>query len=138
MTPSTRAPEPTNLFDPWKCCGRLMYTARSERDDDGTPIHVRRCHSCGRTVETEERVLRPGSFQLRASSALRRNRRYEQHTKRACKVCGTSYQRIGGGYSRHITKPTHQRALAARRAANHWKQVEAQRRYRARQREAAA
>ena len=129
--------KPVNLFDPWRCCNRLMYTSRTERDEEGTPIHVRRCHTCGSTIETEERVLRRGSFELRASSARSRNRRYEQHTKRVCKVCGGIYSRIRGGYTSHIATPAHQRALAARRAANHWKQVEAQRRYRQRQRAAA-
>lgn len=121
------------MTDKWRCCGRRMYVARTEYDEDDTPIHVRRCHLCGSCVETEERVIRRGSFELRASSARRRNRRYEQHEKRSCAVCGSIYQRIRGGYSSHITKPAHQRALAERRALNHWKQVEAQRRYRARQ-----
>jgi hypothetical protein len=130
--------EPVSLYDPWRCCGVLMYMARSERDEDGVPIHFRRCHTCGLSIETEERVLQRGSFALRASSALRRNRRYEQHTQRTCSVCEGSYSRIQGGYAVHISKPAHQRALAHRRAQNRWKQIESQRRYRARHKESVA
>lgn len=123
---------PRALKSEWRCCGRLMYVAVSERDDEDTPIHVRRCHECGHTIETEERVLRSGSFQLRADSARARNRRYEQHQLRTCTVCGATYQRIRGGYAAHITKPKHQRALAQRRRENRWKRIEANRRYRER------
>ena len=114
----------------WTCCGEFMYMARSERDDEGTPVHTRRCHTCGATVETEERLLRRGSFHLRAESARARNRRYASFDPRLCRVCQNQYYRRG--YGRHIKEQRHQRALAIRRRANHWKQVEAQARYRGR------
>jgi len=115
----------------WYCCGDLMYMARSERDDEGTPVHSRRCRACGRKIETEERILRAGSYRFRATSARRRDQRYERYESKQCRVCNRSYMR--GRYGRHIPIKEHQRALARRRAENHWKQVETQRRYRERQ-----
>ena len=119
----------------WRCCGRLMYTARSERDEEGTPVHVRRCRDCGRSIETEERILREGVFHLRADSARARNRRYNAYDPRTCSVCAAVY--LNGRYAGHIVAKRHQRALARRRRtperlAGH---REASRRYRERLRQ---
>lgn len=108
-------------YKEWKCiCGAKtgMQVVKTEHDEDGKPIRIRKCKNCGDHMATIEEPINLDSFYGRAESHRRNGLRSLRRKPRYCKFCERKYGEKSKqseyryrNYSDHIILPQHLAAI---------------------------